>query len=94
MSEPRRDIIWLKSPRVTAAEIIADVAQRRGFTVDDLKGASKTQAVSHARQEAMWEIRQRTGQSYPQISARFNRKDHTTSWHGVRAHERRMAEGA
>lgn len=90
MTPPVRDIIWLPASKPTAKQIIAHVAQRRGLTVEDLTGPGKVKRVAHARHEAMWEIRQRTTLSFPQIASRLNRKDHTTALHGVRAHEARL----
>lgn len=87
-----RDIIWLPSGKITAKQIIRSVAEKHGMTVEVLLSESRLKRIAHARQEAMWEIRRRTKLSFPQIAERLGRKDHTTAWHGVRAHERRLAE--
>jgi chromosomal replication initiation ATPase DnaA len=84
------------SAPMTMAIITAVVAAENGLTVADLKSRSKRYVISHARQEAMWRMRQErwsTGKhrwSLPQIGAFFG-MDHTTALHAVRAVERRQA---
>lgn len=80
------------SVREFSKDIIAEVAARHDLTVDELLCASIKRRFTHPRQEAMWEIRQRTRLSFPQIAEKLGRKDHTTIIHGVREHERRMAQ--
>lgn len=92
-----RDIIHLPGVRQTAADILREVAFRNGLTVEEMLAATRKKTFAHARQEAMWEIRQRTKLSLPQIARRMRLKDHTTVLHGVRRHEERLAashEGA
>lgn len=89
---PERDVIWLPAGRLTGRQIIAVVASNHGLTVEDMKGPSRTKHISHVRQEAMWEIRQCTKLSLPQIARLLGRTDHTTAWHGVKAHAARLAE--
>jgi len=93
MSESARDIIWLPATPVSAKDIIAAVAQKNGLTVEEMLAARRKKKLAHARQEAMWEIRQRTKLSLPQIAHRMRLKDHTTVLHGVRRHEERMRAG-
>lgn len=80
--------------RPRARDLISEVAARHGMTAADITyrgpGCLK-QRLSRVRQEAMWEIRQRTALSLPQIGRLFGLKDHTTILHGVRAHEKRIA---
>jgi len=78
----------------TFAELLTEIAEREGFSVEDLLSQCKTQPLARVRQAAYWEIRQRCPHlSYPDIGRRFGGRDHTTILHGVRAHEKRMAEG-
>lgn len=93
MSEPARDLIRLPLPRTSAREIIADVAAQHRLSVAELLSPTRAFRISHARQHAMWELRQRTALSLPQIAGRLGLKDHTTVCHGLRAHERRLAKG-
>ena len=88
-----RDIIWLPKGRVSAKQIIHHVAERRGLTVAQMLSPDRTERIAHARQEAMWEIRQRTPMSLADIGRRMGGRHHTTVLHAVRTHERRMREG-
>lgn len=90
MSEALRDVIWLPSRRVTGREILSEVAERHDVTVAQLTGPSRKKYIAHARQEAMWEMRQRTKLSSVQIARLCGRTDHTTALHGIDAHERRL----
>lgn len=86
-----RDIIWLPGRRVTAKELLGYVARRHGLTVDEMLAGSRAKNLVRARQEAMWEIRQRTKLSLPQIAQRMRLVHHTTISHGIRRHEDRLA---
>lgn len=86
------DVIWLPGRRVTGREILAHVASRHGLTVEEMLAACRKQKLAHARQEAMWEIRQRTKLSLPQIARLMGLKDHTTICHGLKRHEERQAQ--
>ncbi len=88
-----RDIIWLPRSRVTSKEVMQHVASRHGMTVDEMLTTSRERRFVRARQEAMWEIRQRTHLSLPQIAQRFGHKDHTSVLHAVRVHGERVAAG-
>lgn len=92
MAEAERDIIWLPQQRPSPRQIIAEVAQRRGLTLEDLMGPSRLKRITRVRQEAMWELRQRTKLSFPQIARRLGRTNHTTALHAFRRHEERLAE--
>lgn len=87
---PERDFIWLPTNRPSISRIIAEVAHRRGLSVEEIKSRCRKRRISHARQEAMWELRQRTKLSLPQIAERLNLKDHTTARHGILAHAARL----
>jgi chromosomal replication initiator protein len=82
MSEPRRP---------APAQIILEVARKRGVTVEEILSGSRVKRISHARQEVMAELRKRTRLSFPQIAAKLGLKDHSSVMHGVRAHESRAA---
>jgi chromosomal replication initiation ATPase DnaA len=83
---------WMRPCGADVHGIIAAVADRHGLTVEELCGPSRCYRIAHPRQEAMWELRRRTRLSLPQIARRLNRADHTPVMHGIRAHERRIAE--
>jgi chromosomal replication initiator protein len=79
--------------RHPATVIIQEVARRHDLTVEELLSNSRERHIAWPRQEAMWEMRQRTKMSLPQIARRLGLKDHTTIHHGIKRHEARMAEG-
>lgn len=62
---------------MTPEQIIAEVADEFGYTVDELVGPSKARAVSTARSVAMYAVRKKTDLSFPEIGKLFNR-DHST----------------
>lgn len=76
--------------RKTGREIIAEVAERHKLTPADLRGPCRRRAISWPRQEAMWELQQRTRLSTPQIGDLLGGRDHTTVLHGLKRHKERM----
>ena len=72
--------------------LVDDVCKRRGVTLDEVCGRTRSQAVSHARQEVWWRLRHHPQRdySYPEIARLFAR-DHTTIMAGIRAHVRRAS---
>lgn len=92
MSEPLRDIIWIRTRGPTGRDIAEEVANRHGLTLDEMLAKTQRHHIAHVRQEAMWEMRRRTNLSLPQIARILKLKDHTTIWHGVQAHEKRRTE--
>jgi chromosomal replication initiation ATPase DnaA len=75
--------------------LVDDVCKRRGVTLHELCGRTRTQGVSMARQEAWWRIRNHPERhySYPEIARLFAR-DHSTIKAGINAHERRCVPKA
>ena len=78
--------------KIFMADIIREVAAAHGLSVADLTGPRHIHRFVLARHEAMWRCRHETGQSFPQIGRALGGRDHSTIWHGVRAHEQRRAE--
>lgn len=79
--------------RITMSEIAELIAATYGLSVEELLGPARHKSVSHARQHAMWLMRQQPHLSLPQIGRFLGGRDHTTILHGVRRYEQRMAEG-
>ena len=82
-----------------AAAILAQVAANWHVSTSDLLGRDRRRFAVRPRQEAWARLYAlRTGRtsdatySLPQIGGWFDR-DHTTVLHGIRAHEKRQAEG-
>lgn len=70
-------------------EISTIVATRYGLTLEALRGPSRKRDLAHPRQEAFYEIYKTGLFSLPQIGAWFGGRDHTTVYHGCRAHAER-----
>lgn len=90
MTPPARDLIWLPAYRPTPLQIIEQVARRNDLSSKDLRSDSRRRKVAYARQEAMWELRQRTTLSLPRIGYFFGRH-HATVIYGLRKFEERLA---
>lgn len=74
-----RDIVdQTEANVISPTDIITVTAQYFKFTVDDLYGSSRSQAVATARQIAMYLCRERTSLSLPKIGQLFGGRDHTT----------------
>lgn len=78
------DMIASKEPRpVTPGDILDATAKLFGFSVDELRGASRRRPLVTARQVAMYVMRELTDYSYPAIGREFGGRDHTTVIHAV-----------
>jgi chromosomal replication initiator protein len=74
-----KDLITLDEDNVIApVEIINHTADYFKLSVDDLYGASRSQAIATARQIAMYLCRELTNLSLPKIGQLFGGRDHTT----------------
>lgn len=78
--------------RVRFSEILATVAARHGVSPSELVGPSSKRRYAWPRQEVMAIAYRETPLSYPEIGRRLGGRDHSTVIHGVRKHEKRMAE--
>lgn len=78
--------------RLSWRQIVAEVAARHGVTVAEIIGPRRLKYIVHARQEAMYELRQRTSFSYPHIGQLLGERDHATVIHGERKHKARMGD--
>jgi chromosomal replication initiator protein len=81
-----------EAPEISANTIMAVVADFFGITVEDLVGPSRSRALVHARQIAMYLCRELTDLSLPRIGEKFGGRDHTTVMHGERQIKTQMAE--
>ncbi|MCU1570270.1 MAG: chromosomal replication initiator protein DnaA [Naasia sp.] len=74
-----KDLITLDQDNVIApVDIINHTADYFKLSVDDLYGASRSQAIASARQIAMYLCRELTNLSLPKIGQLFGNRDHTT----------------
>jgi chromosomal replication initiator protein len=83
---------WPEIQRADSWAILDTVAAKHGLTREQIRTPTRRHRMSHPRQEAMWEIKQRTTLSLGQIARVVNVRDHTTVLHGIRQHEKRRAE--
>jgi chromosomal replication initiator protein len=87
------DIVSAQEPRrVTDHMIIDAVAAFYGFSVEAMKGPSRTRPLVTARQVAMYLVRTITENSYPHIGRLFGDRDHTTVIHAVEKITTQMKE--
>jgi chromosomal replication initiator protein len=77
---------------ITAATIMAVIAEYFSLSMDDLTGASRSRVLVQARQIAMYLCRELTELSLPKIGQTFGGRDHTTVMHADRKIRSLMAE--
>jgi chromosomal replication initiator protein len=82
----------LDAPEINSSTIMAITAEYFAVTVDDLIGTSRSRALVHARQMAMYLCRELTDLSLPRIGEKFGGRDHTTVMHAERKIKTQMAE--
>jgi chromosomal replication initiator protein len=80
------------SPEITAAHIMAVIAEYFSVSIDDLTGSSRSRVLVNARQIAMYLCRELTDLSLPKIGQTFGGRDHTTVMHADRKVRSLMAE--
>ncbi|SDI83730.1 chromosomal replication initiator protein DnaA [Frankineae bacterium MT45] len=80
------------TPEVTAAVIMAVIAEYFSVSLDDLTGSSRSRMLVQARQIAMYLCRELTALSLPKIGQTFGGRDHTTVMHADRKIRKLMAE--
>jgi chromosomal replication initiator protein len=87
-----RDLIADASAmQITAATIMAVIAEYFDTTVEELRGPGKTRPLAQSRQIAMYLCRELTDLSLPKIGQAFGR-DHTTVMYAERKIRAEMAE--
>ena len=78
----------------TPEQLLGNLAELLGFSLDALRGKSRQRPLVAARQEAMYVFREMTDLSYPAIGRIFGDRDHTTVMHAVEKITRMMKERA
>ena len=63
---------------VTVDRIIDEVARTYGVTAEEIRGKSRSNQISAARQIAMYVVREITGMTQLEIGQEFGGRDHTT----------------
>jgi chromosomal replication initiator protein len=67
---------------VTVSDIIDVVAHQFELDEDDIIGRNRSKAIAHARQVAMYLIREETANSLPKIGEALGGRDHSTILYG------------
>ena len=81
-----------QQPMRSGPELLAEIADYLGHSVEALKGKSRQRPLVTARQIAMYVFRDLTDLSYPAIAREFGGRDHTTVIHAVDKVQRLMKE--
>lgn len=82
-----------KLPTQVLRRAVSQASARHRVPEVDILGRRRLKPIAHARQYAMWLLREE-GYSYPEIGRAFGHKDHTGALWGVRKHQSRLAEAA
>jgi chromosomal replication initiator protein len=78
------DILSASEPRQITPQLILDATSAMfGFSVEEIRGASRRRPLVTARQVGMYVFRELTDFSYPAIAREFGGRDHTTVIHAV-----------
>ena len=76
----------------TDEQLLKEIADFVGFSVDEIKGKSRQRPLVTARQTAMYVVRELTELSYPASARLFGGRDHTTVIHAVDKTQRVIKE--
>lgn len=88
-----KDIIYYAQPtEVTINNIIEKVGRSFGVSVEDIRSEKKKAEISHARQFAMYIIREITNLTYEEIGEQFGGKKHSTVIYSIEAAESKMED--
>jgi len=77
---------------VTVDRIINEVSRTMNVTPDDIRSSKRMAAISHARQVAVYVVREITGLPMKSIGAEFGTRDHSTIVYALQRVEDRMAK--
>ena len=90
------ELRWLRESfnpkRILVEDCMRETARHFGVTRKELVSNRRFLAITRPRQVAMYVAKQVTGQSYPEIGARFGNRDHTTVLHAIRKVTALMAD--
>jgi chromosomal replication initiator protein len=87
------DLLSTPQPRpITPGLILQKTSDMFGFSIEEIKGASRRRPLVTARQVAMFVFRDQTDLSYPAIAREFGGRDHTTVIHAVEKINSQMRE--
>ncbi len=88
-----KDIVYYAQPtEVTINNIIDKVARAFGVSPEDIRSEKKKAEISHARQFAMYIMREVTNLTYEEIGTQFGGKKHSTVIYSIEAAESKMED--
>lgn len=73
----------LRSVELEAEQILSEICDRYGITLEEIKGPRRTKDIADARKEAYRTLRDRLDLSWKQIAGLLNRKSHSTALRGA-----------
>ena len=79
-----KDLLELNRPQVSIDDIQKTVADYFKLKVSDMYSKRRPANIAHARQVAMYLVKEQTHKSLPEIGEAFGGRDHTTVLHAVR----------
>jgi chromosomal replication initiator protein len=75
------------------SQILKEVSQAYGVTINDLRGDSRLRHIARPRQIAYVRLRDETDLSLPAIGRIMGNRDHTTILYGIRETRKRIQNG-
>lgn len=81
--EALHSLLDIPNVPITVEQIQKAVADYFGISLSDLYSIKRNRSIVVPRQVAMYLAKELTRHSYPEIAARFGKKDHTTVMHAV-----------
>ncbi len=86
-----KDILSEQLPApITIEKILLEISRTYNVSIDDLKGASRRNAISNARKISMHIIREVTGMSMEEIGEQFGGRDHSTVVYAINTVQKMM----
>ena len=78
-------------PLTSTQQILQEVAEKHGITVQNLKGPCRRLKYALPRHEAAYRIVKELGFSLPKTGRVLGKRDHTTILNSVRKYEKKLA---
>jgi chromosomal replication initiator protein len=82
MAASALEAILTRADSITVDEVLQTVSRHYDVDVPVLRGRNRSQSVAHARQVAMYLLREELHCSFPQIGEILGGRDHTTVLYG------------
>ena len=78
-------------PITSTQQILKEVAEKHGITIQDLKGPCRRLKYALPRHEAAYRIVKELGFSLPKTGRVLGKRDHTTILNSMRKYEKKLA---